>query len=85
MKNLKKVQDAFTNRAVDINNESFYDSFCNKLFEYYVESNTGLNEDENDSYITYMTFVIEDVISDIEIPDYDCAELIKFIDVIYQK
>ena len=83
MKNLKKVQSAFTNRAVDINNGSFYDAFCNKLFEYYIESNTGLNEDENDSYITFLTFVIEDVISDVDIPDYDCAELIKFINAVY--
>jgi hypothetical protein len=85
MSNLIKVQSEFTNRAVDINGQSFYDDFCNKLFEYYIESNTGLNEDENDSYITYLTFVIEDVLSDIEIPDYDCAELIKFIDVVYRK
>ena len=83
MKNLKKVQSAFTNRAVDINNGSFYDVFCNKLFEYYTESNTGLNEDENDSYITFLTLVIEDVISDVDIPDYDCAELIKFINAVY--
>jgi hypothetical protein len=79
MSNLIKVQDVFTNRAVDINGQSFYDDFCNKLFEYYIESNTGLNENDNDSYITYLTFVIEDVLSDIEIPDADCDILIQFI------
>jgi|688.fasta_scaffold2744000_1 hypothetical protein len=79
MSNLIKVQSEFTNRAVDINGQSFYDDFCNKLFEYYIESNTGLNENDNDSYITYLTFVIEDVLSDIEITDADCDLLIQFI------
>ena len=79
MSNLTRVQKACIERQIDLQNPDFYNGFCDKLFEYYTENNTGLSEDENDSYITFLTFVIEDVLNDMDIPDEDCDQLIQFI------
>ena len=79
MSNLIKVQEACIERQIDLQNPDFYDVFCNKLFEYYTEDNTGLSEDENDSYITFLTFVIEDILNDTDIPTEDYDQLIQFI------